>query len=163
MGRTSFPSEKQSSVRAAYFPPASDRLIKTHSTLPTTAFVVALQQQTREARRTAQNRARGKGITMSTTKAKLLERLPGFENQLSSEGKQALCHALGNCDSFVVVRSKDAVSATLKKGFEESGVHCVALNDTDAATFFGEWTKSPLHGLKSEDVVLYPMLIVHEG
>jgi hypothetical protein len=106
----------------------------------------------------------GKEEAMSTTKAKLLERFPGFENQLSSEGREALCQALqmGNGDSFIVVRSGDAVFATLRKGFEEGGVHCVALNDADAAVFFAGWTDSPLHSLKREEGRSVPILIVHE-
>jgi hypothetical protein len=105
----------------------------------------------------------GKEEAMSTTKAKLLERFPGFENQLSSEGKEALRQALqmGNGDSFIVVRSGDAVFATLGS-FEEGGVHCVALNDADGAVFFAGWTDSPLHSLKREEGRSVPILIVHE-
>jgi hypothetical protein len=69
---------------------------------------------------------------------------------------------MGNGESFIVIRSADAVSATLKKGSEEGGVHCVALNDADAAVFFAGWTNSPLHNLKRELGTSLPMLIVHE-
>jgi hypothetical protein len=106
----------------------------------------------------------GKKKSMSTTKAKLLESIPGFENQLSPEGREALLQALqkGNGDSFMVVRSGD--SKALMKSVEEGGIRYVALSDADAAIFFEGWENSPLHAIpRDEGVSLFPILFVHEA
>ena len=102
---------------------------------------------------------------MSTTKAKLLESFPGFENQLSPEGREALLRALqeGNSDSFIVISSGALGFTRLKKSFVEGRVHYVALSDADAAVFFEGWENSPLHAsLKNESFLRLPMLIVYE-
>jgi hypothetical protein len=138
------------------------------STIAIRGFPIAGNRKIRDARRnSAEVAARaGKKTPMSTTKAKLLESLPGFENQLSPEGRKALLQALqeGNIDSFIIVRSGDHTFTGPKKSFVEAGVHYVALSDADAAVLFEGWENSPLHAsFKNESVRPLPMLIVHEA
>jgi hypothetical protein len=101
---------------------------------------------------------------MSTTKAKLLESFPGFENQLSPDGRKALLQALQKRDgnSFMVIRSGDFKA--LRKSLGESDIHYVTLSDADADVFFEGWEHSPLHAIpRDEGTSLFPMLIVHEA